>query len=180
MTGLELLKQEMLNRGCTKAQCDSKAVLIVLDIVSKADGKYLLLAGLESIIRSKRLEITCLNEQIEQLKIDRQKAKKEYEEMEQLRYNRKMKKLQETDDYIKQFFEALEQAETPEARDRLRVAQTFINSVDIDTKYDNTAFIVGLSALLSGVQINPLKEIQKINPKITNEYRRERISQSRR
>lgn len=48
-------------------------------------------------------------------------------------------------------------------------------SVDIDTKYDNTAFIVGLSALLSGVQINPLKEIQKINPKITNEYRWESI-----
>ena len=69
----------------------------------------------------------------------------------------------------------MEQAETPEARDRLRVAQAFINSVDIDTKYDNTAFIVGLSALLSGVQINPLKEIQKINPKITNEYRWERI-----
>ena len=175
MTGLELLKQEMINRGCTKAQCDSKAVLVVLDIVSKADGKYLLLAELESAIKSKRLEITCLQDQIEQLKIDRQKAKKEYEEMEQLRYNRKMQKLQETDDYIKKFFEALEQAETPEARDRLRVAQTFINSVDIDTKYDNTAFIVGLSALLSGVQIHPLKEIQKINPKITNEYRWERI-----
>lgn len=175
MTGLELLKQEMINRGCTKAQCDSKVVLVVLDIVSKADGKYLLLAELESTIKSKRLEITCLQDQIEQLKIDRQKAKKEYEEMEQLRYNRKMKKLQETDDYIKKFFEALEQAETPEARDRLRVAQTFINSVDIDTKYDNTAFIVGLSALLSGVQIHPLKEIQKINPKITNEYRWERI-----
>ena len=175
MTGLELLKQEMINRGCTKAQCDSKVVLVVLDIVSKADGKYLLLAELESTIKSKRLEITCLQDQIEQLKIDRQKAKKEYEEMEQLRYNRKMKKLQETDDYIKKFFEALEQAETPEARDRLRVAQTFMNSVNIDTKYDNTAFIVGLSALLSGVQIHPLKEIQKINPKITNEYRWERI-----
>lgn len=128
MTGLELLKQEMINRGCNKAQCDSKAVLVVLDIVSKADGKYLLLAELESAIKSKRLEITCLQDQIEELKIDKQKAKKEYEEMEQLRYNRKMKKLQETDDYIKQFFEALEQAETPEARDRLRVAQVFIQS----------------------------------------------------
>ena len=34
-------------------------------------------------------------EGVEELKIDKQKAKKEYEEMEQLRYNRKMKKLQD-------------------------------------------------------------------------------------
>ena len=36
---------------------------------------------LESAIKSKRLEITSLQDQIEELKIDKQKAKKEYEEM---------------------------------------------------------------------------------------------------
>lgn len=172
MTGLELLKKEMINRGCNKAQCDSKAVLIVLEILANdADGKYVDLAGVESEINKKKSELNKLMSETQLFEERKKHAKQEYELMEKNVYSKKLQKLQETDNYIKRFLEALEQAETPEARDRLRIAQTYINSVNIDSKYDNTAFIIGLSALLSGVQINPLRELKKINPKLMNEYR---------
>lgn len=39
----------------------------------------------------------------------------------------------------------------------------YINTVNINTKYDNTAFIVGLSAILTQTSFEPIKELKKIN-----------------
>ena len=51
--------------------------------------------------------------------------------------------------YIDKFFAALNECETPEGRDALKKAQMFVNSVNIKTVYDNTAYINGLAAILT-------------------------------
>jgi hypothetical protein len=45
----------------------------------------------------------------------------------------------------------------------------FVNSVNIDSKYDNTAFIVGLAAILSNGECGAISELKKINPKLFDE-----------
>jgi hypothetical protein len=42
----------------------------------------------------------------------------------------------------------------------------FVNTVSVETKYDNTAFIIGLAAILSNGRINPISELKKINKKL--------------
>jgi predicted RNase H-like nuclease (RuvC/YqgF family) len=68
--------------------------------------------------------------------------------------------------YIDEFVNALSNCETDEGRDALRRAQMFVNSVDVDTKYDNTAFIIALGAILSGGKIGAIEALHKINHKI--------------
>ena len=74
----------------------------------------------------------------------------------------------EVEDYITNFNKEREKLETPEARDRLKLAQLFANSVHVKTAYDNTAYIVCLGALLSGAKVDAIKEIKKINPDIVD------------
>ena len=69
-------------------------------------------------------------------------------------------------DYVENFFTALETCETDKGRDALRAAQMFVNSVTIDSKYDNTAFIIGLASILSQGNVGPIEELKKINNKI--------------
>lgn len=76
------------------------------------------------------------------------------------------RKYKETIDYINSFFKTLSECETPEARDSIKIAQTYINAVSIDTKYDNTAFIIGLASILSQWNTGAIEQLYKINPKI--------------
>ena len=67
---------------------------------------------------------------------------------------------------LMEFNESLKNCETPEARDAMRAAQVFVNAVNVDSKYDNTAFIIGLSAILSKNGVGPLETLKKMNPKL--------------
>ena len=168
MTGLECLKNELLRRWYTKQQCDSKVVLGVLDIISDSPGKWSDLAALEKDIEnsreeSKRLwkDARHLENTVTALNLERDKILKELNEVADARYEGVM-------GYIEQFNAALSQCETPEARDQMKKAQMFVNTVSVDTKYDNTAYIIGLAAILANNTNGPwaLGELHKINPKL--------------
>jgi hypothetical protein len=68
------------------------------------------------------------------------------------------------EDYINKFNKSIRECETPEGRDAIRLAQMYIKSVDVDTKskYDNTAYILGLASILSKENINAIGELRKI------------------
>ena len=166
MTGLELLKEEMMKRGCTRVQADSKAVLAALEIISESEGKYTDLAKLEKDIEEKEREKKELEKWLDQ---SRQRLNKLQfcEGVIKDQLNRFAKdRYKKTTDYIDKFFKALEECETPAGRDAIKAAQMYVNSVDVDTKYDNTAFIIGLASILSRGGIAPVEELHKINPKI--------------
>lgn len=152
MTGLELFKVEMRKRGLTENQINSKGVAVALDILSESSGTYLHIKEAEDELEELRRHIEFLKREQEHKRLDFERMKKElYEER------------QEFAEYVERFNDSMQNAETPEARDQMRKLQLFINTVDIDTKYDNTAFIAALGAILSGGP-SPLEELKKINP----------------
>jgi hypothetical protein len=166
MTGLDCLKDELIKRGFTKQQADSKVVIGVLDIIAQADGQYIELGAMRD-----ELERLRVQQELEQSKLrDMLKQNREIHDLVDggiADINEKADKLyRETRDYIDEFYRRLNACETEAGRDAMRIAQFFVNSVDVDTKYDNTAFIIGLAAILTGKAFEPIAELHKINADI--------------
>ena len=156
MTGLECLKEEMAKRGCSKAQIESKTVAIVLDILAGTGTEFTKLHEDSKRMEERRKELDRREKQID--------AKKEKVD-EQVRSI--VQQVEETKEYVKGFFEALEKCETKEARDKLKIAQTFRNSVGLPNCSSNTAYIEGLAKILAGgevIYIEKIKYIDKDSP----------------
>lgn len=163
MTGLDCLREEMERRGLTKSQIESKTAAVVLDILTKDSAKYAeqvdaeneeseKLSNLRFQIRNAEREIAGYKCTIDDLK---------------MRYDGIVKQAEEAQEYIDKFNNALKECETAEGRDAMRRAQVFINTVKVDSKYDNTAYIIALGAILSDGAYGPIDELKKINPKIS-------------
>lgn len=160
MTGLECLYEELQKRGYKKQQIvNLKIIPVLLDIISNSGEMY--------------QELDTLQKDVNRLKREKKEAENELSILESsissLEWNIQHKAdscYKQAEEYISKFFDALNSCETPEARDALKTAQMFVNSVDVETKYDNTAFIIGLSAILTRGAVAPVDELRKINKKI--------------
>ncbi len=155
MTGLEMLKQEMLKRGCTKVQTESKLVAIVLDIVAETGTAYTDLREAEQRVKEIEDEAAAVSRQW-----------KKYTEAEK-------KFREEVKDYVEDFKASLTLCETAKARDALRVAQMFTDSIDIKCAYDNTAYINGLAMILCGQEIPApiaLRKVEEPAPYMSARY----------
>ena len=161
MTGLECLREEMERRGATKTMIESKTAAMVLDIVANAPD--------EICVKEQETEqrLESLRRAIERAEIELNRIKSQ-QETEEHKADAKLKEVMQAESramaYIEKFNESLTKCETAEGRDRMKIAQMFVNSVDVNTKYDNTAFIIGLSAILTQGGVNAMDEIKKINP----------------
>lgn len=156
MTGIECLHEELMKRGYKKQQIiNLKIIPEMLDIVSNSNGMYQDLDTLQKDVNRLQREKKTLEDDLAVLRL----SISDFEKRIEARY-----KL--TEEYIEKFFNAIGSCETAEARDALKIAQMFVNTVDVDTKYDNTAFIIGLSAILSSGALAPVDELRKINKKI--------------
>ena len=155
MTELDYLKQEMMKRGCTKPQVESKLVPVVLDIVANSGTLY-------TDIGKAQEELDSLHSKIARRKdnLDAQERRLAERELS-LR-----QEIKEVNEYIGNFLNDIQKCETDDARDRMKIAQVFINSVNVDTKYDNTAFIVGLASIMTGMKLDAVDELKKINKKV--------------
>lgn len=154
MTGRELLFKELRERGLTESQINSKAVAVVLDVIAN-DGRerYLNAKEVDEEVRRKQ---TQLKYDIENKRRERSGIEFEIKcrEDEKRALESKIKIMKdEFDEYVAAFGKSLEAMETPEQRDRLRAAQIFIDSVEVRTDANNTAYIHGLASLLSGVEL---------------------------
>ena len=67
---------------------------------------------------------------------------------------------------VQKFEEGIRNCETAEARDMMKRVQFFVDAVDVDTKYDNTAYIIGLASILSDGNLDAMTELKKINKKL--------------
>lgn len=162
MTGLDCLREELEKRGMSKAQINSKVVAVVLDVVAQSGNKYTEMWKSEQDV-SKR-ERDALNT-IMWAENEEKDIKARIEGAERALKLCEEKKRQ-IESYVSKMCEALENCETPEGRDTMRIAQMFVNTVNVDTKYDNTAYIIGLAAILSMGGISPIDELKKINKKL--------------
>ncbi len=166
MTGLECLKEELLRKGYTKQQVESKILIGVIEAVSGSDGRYTDMSRIEQEISGLEKKKETLMKKAEYYQSWANYFKDEFDGIIKAVNSECDKRYEETKTRIDRFQKALTECETPEARDALKTAQMFINSVDVDTKYDNTAFIIGLASILSQGRTAPIEELQKINSKI--------------
>ena len=159
MTGLENLKQEMLKRGCTKQQCESKLIHIVLDILSNSNGEYIRVQEEKAITEQR----------IDELRIKKSSFDSYYKEKIQYIDKREKELITQREclaDQLMNVANLLNDLETPEMRDRLLMAQAFINNVDVQTPQNNTAFILALGSIMAGEKYIPIDKLQKMSLKI--------------
>lgn len=159
------MREEMERRGFTKSQIESKTAAAVLDILTKSGNKF------SSIVEAEAEESKLLsNLRYEQSSLERSIAKYRATILS-LKYELDdiIRRGDEAQEYIGKFYNALRECETAEGRDAMRRAQVFINSVSVDSKYDNTAYIIALGSILSDGTYGPIEELKKINPKISIE-----------
>jgi len=169
MTGLEMLKAEMLNRGLTSQQIGSKVLPVVLSILSEND-EYLKLNDIQEDIRKKKEELSDIEEKLKCIKRDLDwtlnvKLRDANNRLKEVNCEIESKE-KEVIDYIENFNKSLENCETAEARDRLRTAQFYRNSIILDTKYDQTAYNIGLAQIITGGKFDGLETLKEINPKL--------------
>ena len=173
-TGVDLLRQELIKRGYTKQQAHSKVVMGVLDVLANAGTTYEDLEDAEEMLRSVKRQVYQITPELSDLQRKRSMLWDEIQNLNatinQRVWAQLSKVVSEQRDYLKEVMRTLEECETPEGRDTLRKAQMFVNTVDVDTKYDNTAYIIGLSAILSGGKVAPVKQLKKINTKLFDGY----------
>lgn len=158
MTGLEMLKAEMRERGCSKSQLDSKVVGIMLEIISGEKDIYV-------NVQEAERELSELQNTLSDLRLVKDNLKWECKCLvEEIKMHESdyFEKCNEIKKYIDDFNKSLTECETAEGRDALRRAQVFTNSVEVNTVYDNTAYIKGLGAILSNGEVGCLDEIKAV------------------
>lgn len=161
MTGLDCLREEMIKRGCTKQQVNSRVVPIILDILAETGTLYTDVDDLEQKRTEQqrnleRRELAIATEWSRCIQTAKDTAA--YMEMVDER-------ISEFKEYIEKFNHSLENCETAEGSDKLRLAQMFRNSVSINTVYDNTEYIRGLWAILAGSETAAaVQELKKVVP----------------
>ncbi len=172
MTSKELLVQEFMKNGYTSESSarqgvNSKAAETLLGIIANNPDKYFQADDLEKDIVRLTKERDNLKRSVDYLRRDIDVLKSTLAQMRE----EEASFVERTDEYIN----GLLNAETAEGRDAMRKAQLFVNSVDIDTKYDNTAFIIALGEILAqspaGGAIDKLKKINnKFAERVSNPW----------
>ena len=155
MSGLDLLREELKRRGFTPTQVNAKSVAAAFDILSQNGDTY---TKLQEAEQAATKELTKLLSECRKLTAQRDELSREFETL--------LKQKAADDEYMRAFNESLLECETAEGRDAMRRAQVFVNSVDVNTKYDNTAYIVALGAILSSGKIGAISELRKINKRV--------------
>ena len=162
MTGLECLRAELRKRGFTNAQIEGKAAsaiaVAILDIVANTDHAYSDMVKAERELEDIRYKAELCRKSEDRRWNDLRKAEQNIQ-----------KEREEIAQYIDKFNTTLSECETAEGRDAMRRAQTFVNSVSVNSKYDNTAYIIGLASILTNGGIGAIDKLKKLNPKLFRE-----------
>ena len=168
MTGRQIFITEMQKRGMTNQQINSKVLAVALDILSdNEDLIFEMVKDLEDKVVELKSEIRRYEEMATKAETEYLKKKKQFNDFEIALANSALQIWRDSATYIAEWLESLKNCETAEGRDLMRKAQVFINSTDVNTKYDNTAYIIGLASILSGdTNSSPIAQLKKINPKL--------------
>ena len=168
MTGRQIFITEMQKRGMTNQQINSKVLAVALDILSdNEDLIFEMVKDLEDKVVELKSEIRRYEEMATKAETEYLEKKKQFNDFETALTNSALQIWRDSATYIAEWLESLKNCETAEGRDLMRKAQVFINSTDVNTKYDNTAYIIGLASILSGdTNSSPIAQLKKINPKL--------------
>lgn len=163
MTGREILNQKLKAKGLTDAQINSKAVEVTIAVLAEETDGTNYSALIQDAIQEYRVAKNNADAEARHYV-----AKEESLSNERRANSAKERDLIKSANGIKNLLIDLEKVydeilelETAEQRDRTRTARFFMDSVNVNTVYDNTAYIKGLSAILSGKEITPDEQSEK-------------------
>lgn len=158
MTGIELLETELRKMGFhpSKIRMNMELISAVVHVVSenKDEVNAAVLycqSAMEELKKAQSFEKTAR----ERLHIAEaaERAAKSHEQDAMISEREAMAAEQRMRDIETR----IEQTETPEARDRIRLAHLFDKMTDRKTCYDNTAYIKGLSEIMAGKELEAAK-----------------------
>lgn len=163
MTGREILNQKLKAKGLTDAQIKSKAVETTIAVLAEETDGTNYSALIQDAIQEYRVARNNADAEVR-----RYSAKTEALSNNERANNAREQDLIKSANDIKNLLIDLEKVydeilelETAEQRDRARTARLFMDNVNVNTVYDNTAYIKGLSAILSGKEITPDEQSEK-------------------
>lgn len=170
MNSIETYRDAMINAGITKQMAESKTAMIALSVLSN-NPDLIKVYDIEQIIRDTERKAVqalrrydCLTDMVERLESKYGSIKANIEASEI--YQRTENMCDRMNEYLDRFFESINNCETKEGRDAIKAAQMFVNTVEVNSKYDNTAFIAGMAAILSRTPSMSLDRLEKVNHKI--------------
>ncbi len=145
----KLYKDALIKAGATAQMANSKTAELCFAVCSN-NPKLLELIDLHKEDEEARVKLEAIKSQINYAKT----LKPKYDRIKEfISSHEGMEKAahiyQANAEYIKKFNKSLNECETKEGRDTLRLAQVFVNSVNAKTSQNNTAFINGLACILS-------------------------------
>lgn len=168
----DLVANKLMEMGASKQQTEAKIAKMVFQLCAN-DEEVLKLFKEKEMLEEIKEEEDFLKHEVNRLESYRLDTKKAWYEMENKlkEVKEKLKELPSLDDidnflrtqkYIDDFNEELKNQETKEARDKLRTAQLFMNTVEVKTPQNNTYFIGGLASILSGVEFTKIPKLEKV------------------
>jgi hypothetical protein len=150
MTGRELLSQRMMELGASKQQTESKAVDYVLAILADGQGEL----DAISIFKEMRGEYLKAHKEMLHRATDYTNAKllceKRFKDLQEMAHQ-KIAKVNELIDEAKKRYDALLNMETPEMRDRYRMAVRYKEMAHTDNAYARTEYTKGLALIMAGM-----------------------------
>lgn len=162
----KLYKDALIKAGASKQMADSKTAKICFTVCAN-NPKLLELIDLDKACDKAKMELGDIKSQINLGKM----LKPGYERIREfIKSHEGMEAAadiyQANAEYIEKFNKSLDECETKEGRDALRLAQVFVNSVNTNTDQNNTAFINGLACILSRGECGSLfNGFKKLNAK---------------
>jgi mevalonate kinase len=155
MTGFENLKLKLLELGATKQQVESRAVeLTILALTEEQNGGAVNLNSIFTDILTQHKRATekliIESDKYTQKTIDLANIERQIKELKQQEETATLEIYQAIDE-IKSILEEVLEPETAEGRDKLRALHTLEQHTEINTVYDNTAFIRAAGNILSGI-----------------------------
>lgn len=165
----KLYKDALIKAGASKQMADSKTAQICFTVCAN-NPKLLELIDLNEVYKKRVIELGNIESRINYA----QSLEPKYDRIREFINSHKgVEKAadvyQANAEYIEKFNKSLDECETKEGRDALRLAQVFVNSVNTNTDQNNTAFINGLACILSrgecGSLFNGFKKLHAEDPR---------------
>ena len=174
MTGYENLKAKLLELGATKQQAESRAVeLTVIALAEEQNGGTVNLNSIFTDILARYKKATdkmiVQSNEYTQKTLDLAIIESQIKELRQ-REEAATLEIYQAIDEIKSILEEVLEPETAEGRDKLRALHTLEQHTEINTVYDNTAFIRAAGNILSGItDSTPIAENTKTTKNVQTE-----------
>lgn len=149
MSGMDALKETMKKMGASGQLAESRAVPMVVTILANKENHLTAWKLFEEMVNNVRAQQASNTNRAQSLAFEEERINRKRREIE-----KREKAIADKEAEIAHIKEEILKCETPEARDRMRLAITYDAMISTANVYQETERIKGLAAILSGSKEN--------------------------